>query len=511
MSPTASLPSPVTPHRLMIIITIMMAAVLEVLDSTIVNVSLPSMMPALSANANQITWVLTAYVVASAIMLPLTGFMSNMLGRKRMMFLNITGFMLSSLASGMATSLSAMVLFRCIQGASGAALIPLSQSILRETFPLHEQGKAMAIWGLGIMMAPVFGPTLGGYITEDFNWRWIFYINIPVCLTALVLTHFFIPQTRVIKQHLDTLGLILMVIGIGCLQLFLDQGNDKNWFESHTILLLCLLSIIGIIGFLFRCLFCRPPLIDLSLYKNRNFSIASLIMLTFSGCLFGVLTLEPILLEHVFHYPIITTGWVLAPLGLASAIGMVSASFLMRRCSVKWLLTIGLALASLSAMRLAALSPMTSMHYFLITNALLGLGMGLIMVPLSTYALATIERGALTEGSGLFAYSRMLGTSIGISLLSTLVSEESQINWNTLSAHINRFSDPLQHWLALQHEHLFNPMAIEKLARIVNEGATLQAFIDAYYAVAIAFLLLIPWVWFFHLVDLRKNAPLSAH
>lgn len=494
----------------LIILTIMLTAVLEVLDSTIVNVALPSMMPALSADQDQITWVLTAYVVASAIMLPLTGFLSNRLGRKRMIMMCITGFMISSFLCGLTTSIDQIVLFRIFQGAFGASLIPLSQATLRESFPLNQQGKAMAIWGMGIMMAPVFGPTLGGYITQDLSWRWIFYLNIPICLAGIALTAWVIPNTEKIKQKIDYVGLALMITGVAALQIFLDQGNEKGWLSSHFILALMLLSAAGIILFLLRSAHHKNPVINFSIYRNKNFSISNIIMACFAGGLFGMLTVQPIMLENVFHYPIITTGLVLSPLGLGSAIGMTLASILMNRMDAKWLIGAGLAGLCLGAAMFCRISADTSMIYFIMPNFIQGFAMGLIMVPMSTYALATVNPNHMAEAAGLFAYSRMLGTSVGISLISTIISRQGQTVWNNLVGHINRFNPALQHWLKIQHQSLNSPIAIQKLGQLVSAQSSLQAFVDAYYAIAIVFALLIPLVLFFDYVDLSQ-AEVVAH
>jgi MFS transporter, DHA2 family, multidrug resistance protein len=493
----------------LIILTVMLAAVLEVLDGTIVNVALPSMMPALSADQNQITWVLTAYVVASAIMLPLTGFLSNRLGRKRMMVTCVTGFMLSSFLCGMTGTIDQMVFFRIFQGAFGAALIPLSQATLRESFPLNKQGKAMAIWGMGIMMAPVFGPTLGGFITQDMNWRWIFYLNIPICLSAIALTVWVIPNSEKIKQKIDYFGLGLMVIGIGMLQIFLDQGNSKSWFSSNFILIIAIISALCIIGFLIRTYKHKTPVITLWLYKNRNFAIASVIMACFAGGLFGMLTVQPIMLERVFNYPIITTGLVMAPLGIGSGFGMVLVSIIMNKISVKWIIATGLFGCALGASMFYHVSPDASMMYFIIPNYIQGFSMGLIMVPISTYALVTISKKNMAEAAGLFAYSRMLGTSVGISLISTLISRQTQVNWHDLGGHINRFSQNLTHWLTLQHTTLHNPHTVAQLAAIVGHQASLQAFINTYFAIALVFVLLIPLAFFFEPVDLTSSEMIA--
>ncbi|MCB1827473.1 MAG: DHA2 family efflux MFS transporter permease subunit, partial [Coxiellaceae bacterium] len=238
--------------RWLVIVTIMLVAILEVLDSTIVNVALPNMMPALGANQEEITWVLTAYVVASAMMIPLTGFLNRRIGHRQLLMVNIIGFMVSSFLCGTAQSLTMMVMFRLFQGGFGAALIPLSQAILRETFPLEEQGKAMAIWGIGIMAAPVLGPTLGGFITQHASWRWVFYINAPICLFSLILTALVIKPTKPGNEKMDWFSVALMFTGIGAMQVVLDQGNTKGWFSSNFILALSIISVLTIVSFIWR-------------------------------------------------------------------------------------------------------------------------------------------------------------------------------------------------------------------------------------------------------------------
>lgn len=490
--------------RWLIIVTIMFVAILEVLDSTIVNVALPSMMPSLGADQSQITWVLTSYVVASAVILPLTGFLTARFGQRRLLFINITGFMLSSVLCGIATSLPEMVILRLMQGAFGATLIPLSQAILRQSFPLEEQGKAMAIWGLGIMAAPVFGPTLGGFITEYASWRWIFYINGPLCLLALFMTYLAVPQTKTEKQKIDYFGIALMFAGIGALQVFLDTGNSHSWFSSNYIVMMMVAFIICITFFLWRCLSLRKPVINLRLFKDRNFSLSCIALTIFAGAMFGGLTLLPILLETLFHYTSMLAGLTMSPMGLASAVGMVIAAQLMNRINVKYLLVTGIISCAFASFKIAALSLNATQGDFLTACAFEGFGMGLFMVPLATYALATIAKPAITEASGLFSYARMLGTSLGISLLSTIVSREAQINWNQLGANISIFNDNLRLWAQQAKMHLSSPITHAVLQEQLGRQAMMIAFIDAFWLIGIAFLILVP------VVLLMKNISLSG-
>lgn len=481
-------------QKTLIIITIMLVAVLEVLDSTIVNVALPSMMPSLSANENQITWILTSYVVAAAMMLPLTGFLSQRLGIKKLLIIDITGFMLSSFLCGTADQLNIMIIYRLLQGGFGAALIPLSQSILRSTFSSKEQAMAMGIWGLGVMAAPVFGPTLGGYIVAHSSWRWIFYLNAPICLLGLLMTIAIIPNSKTYPQKIDYLGVFFMFTGIACLQIFLDQGNSNNWFQSDYILLLAIISLFCTTLFVIRSFSHPTPVITLSIFKNWNFSLCTLLLAAFCGCLFGFVTLQPIMLENLFHYTPMLAGKTMIAIGLSSAVCMLIAPVLMKKINVKIILTIGLLFCAIAAFFFSKLSLSASQHYFIIGNLLFGTGLGFFIVPLTTYSLATLPQKNITEAAGLFTYGRMLGTSIGVSLLSTLVSRQTQTNWLQLGAHISLFNNNLRLWLNQQHLSIHNPLAMSELKMTLLSQASMISFLDAYYLMSILFIIFIPFV-----------------
>jgi DHA2 family multidrug resistance protein len=503
-------PADLASKRWLIVLTIMMLAILEVLDSTIVNVSLPAMMASLGADQSQVTWVLTSYVVASAIVLPITGFLTNRFGQKKFLFICASGFMISSLLCGASQSLIEMVIFRILQGAFGASLIPISQAILRQTFPLEEQGKAMAIWGLGIMAAPVFGPTLGGYITEYASWRWIFYINLPLCLVGLFLIRAVIPDTKKIKASIDKFGLFLMVIGVGALQVFLDKGNDNGWFSSNMILALAVICVLSLTFFIIRCVKQKHPVVNLKLYKNRNFAISCLMMLGFTGMMFGFISLAPIMLQHLFGYTAIQAGLNTMPMGIASGVAMATASAMMKRVNVKVIITIGLICCFIGAFRYSHCNLDVGQHHFWINNIFLGFGMGNFMVPISTYSLATISEEHTTEASGLFSYSRMLGTSIGISLLSTLVSRMTQVSWHSLTGNVTHFNNNLTLWLQHQHLRSLSGPALARLSSQISSQASMIAFVDAFKVISIVFLLLIPLVWLLKSVKLDGNSP-GAH
>lgn len=487
-----------------IIITIMLVAILEVLDSTIVNVALPKMMATLGANSDQITWVLTSYVVASAMMLPLTGFLNQRFGQRYFLLVCISGFMVSSFLCGFSTSLTEMVIFRLMQGMFGASLIPLSQAILRQSFPLEKQGNAMAIWGIGIMSAPVFGPTLGGWITEHASWQWIFYINVPVCLVALTLTFLFIKQTERILQKIDWPGILMMFIGIGALQIFLDKGNSSNWFDSNFILLLAILSGLFILLFIYRSLTQPKPAVKLAIFQDRNFALSSLMLALFAGSVFAAITLEPILLESLFNYPAVTAGMTMGPSGIASAIAMIISSQLMTRINVKYLLIVAVFCSAFGILHLSTLSLSATEMNFVVANAFFGFGMGLFMVPLTTYSLVTIKKNEITEAAGLFSYSRMLGTSIGISLFSTFVARQTQANWNILGGSINVYNPNLNLWLQHMKLTLSNPVSSQILGLELHRQSMMLAFNYAFQTIALVLLLLIPCILLLKRLDLKS-------
>jgi DHA2 family multidrug resistance protein len=401
------------------------------------------------------------------------------------MQLAITGFMISSGLCGLSQSMDQMLLLRICQGLSGAALIPLSQSILFEVYPPEGQVKAMAIWGLGIMTAPVMGPTIGGYIVSYSSWRWIFYINLPICMLSLILCHFVIPIGKIKKRNIDFNALIYMVFGIGALQLFLDQGNSKSWFESHFIIICLIIAITGITGFIIRSFNQPKPLVHLHLLSQRNFTISSLLMLIFCGCMFGTLAMQPIMLSSLFGYPTITIGLAMAPRGFASAFGMVLSPMLAKRLQPKWLISMGLLLCAYGTFQMSRWTLETSLIGMIEPSLWQGLGMGLFMVPISTGALSHLPKDKVTEGSGLFSYARMLGTSIGISLLSTLITRQTQIQWHNLSDHITPFSTNLRTWFLHMHLAPNTPKSITQLSQTIYQQASFMAYVNAFFILSI--------------------------
>ena len=471
-------------ERWMITFTVMLVAVIEVLDMTVVNVSLDQMSGSFGATTEQITWVLTAYIVSSAIMMPLSGRLVQLFGRRTLLLITITGFLAASIMCGVSTSLGEIVLFRTLQGLFGASLVPISQYVLRDIFPPQEQGKAMAIWGLGIMVAPVMGPTLGGYITQHFDWRWIFYINVPVCVVGLILTLSFIPETKREKIKIDWVGLILMAIGIGCLQVFLDRGNQDDWLQSNFILTLAITSFVALTFFIIRGIYKPDNIVKLQLFKERNFTASTM-------GLFGIIALQPMMLERLLNYPTEVAGLAMGPRGIASACAMMVIGPLARKVSARKLVTIGI-LASLYG-TWGMMHYTIDMSFWDVVKPTLwqGVGLGFVMIPLSTVAFDYLDKRDTAEASGLFSFGRSLGMSIGISILGTIATNLTQINWNRLGGFLNPFNPQFVAWAQQQHMNIHDPMAIQLAARTLGQQANMVAYLDAFKAVFVLLVIML--------------------
>lgn len=487
--------------QIIITISVMLVAIIEVLDMTIVNVALPPMMGALGANSDEITWVLTAYIVSSAIVMPLTGLLVKLVGRRTLLMINITGFMITSLLCGLSVSLTEMVFLRTLQGIFGASLIPLSQYILRDTYPPKEHGHAMAIWGVGIMVAPVLGPTLGGYITSWLNWRWIFFINVPVCIVAFSLTLFNITETAREYIRIDWYGLALMVIGIGCLQIVLDRGNTSGWFSSNFILIMSIAAAIGLLTFIHKGVHDKENIINLMLFRYRNFWLCCTILLIYSMGIIGMISVQPILLENLFNYNAQTAGLAMAPRALASALTMIAAGFLTDKIDNRWMIFTGVGLTAIGSYLTAHINLHTSFDLFAWYGFIQGLGMGLVFTPLSTLALSEMAGKEMAEGAGLFSFSRSIGSSIGISILSTTISRETQVNWHQLGGHLVTTQYNFQRWLQLKGMSIHNPQDVHQIAQKLHQQATMVAFVDTFWLVTLSSALLLPFVFFL------KRAP----
>jgi MFS transporter, DHA2 family, multidrug resistance protein len=495
--------------KYLIVVSVMLVTFMELLDMTIVNVALPPMMGQLGADSDQITWVLTSYIVSSAIVMPLTGFLVDTFGRRRLLLIAIAGFLVSSMMCGLSVTLDEILFFRVLQGVFGAVLVPLSQYILRDSFPKEEQGMAMAFWGVGVMVAPVLGPTLGGYITENLTWRWVFYINVPVCIVAFFLTMQVIKETPRKMPKLDIIGLLLMIGGVGCLQVFLDRGNSVGWFTSKFIQVMVLITVICLTTFLIRGIRKRDNIINLKLFLNRNFSLSTLLFTLFSIGIISTISVQPLLLENLLGYTAESAGLVMAPRGIAAAVSMFIAGMISNRFDPRWILCAGILISGLGTYYMSDINTQTSFAVIALQGAVQGFGMGFFFVPIAALALSTLSEKDMAEGSGLFSFGRNVGCSIGISLISTIITQETQINWNQLGGHLQASSYNLQRYMQIKHLVANQPESIKQLAGTLLKQASMISFIDAFWIVAVSFVFILPLVYFLQ----KPKGPLniSAH
>lgn len=504
---TLSLYQSITPTtRLLITIVVMAATLMQVIDTTIVNVALPHMQGSLGASADEITWTLTSYLVASAIFMPLTGYFTDLLGRKRYLIISIAGFTLVSALCGASTSLVELVLFRLLQGIFGAGLVPISQAILTDIYPPEERGKAMAIWGVGVMVGPILGPTIGGYLTEVTTWRWTFYVNIPVGIFTLLLSGV-IPDTLKKIRQMDWMGLGLLSLGIGGLQYVLDRGNQADWFGSTEICLISYLALAGFFGFLLHSMNNKKQAVfDLAIFKDRNFAVSSILLCIFGLGLYGMMVIQPMMLESLFDYPALTTGFMMAPRGISGMISMIIVGKLIARVDPRWLIMLGILLSVLGMSigtyySIDNISPAWLVYPLLIQ----GFGLGMVFVPLSYIAYSTLPAHLRTEAAGLFSLLRTIGSSIGISIAITIYTRKSQLFWNQLIGFIQPYNQALQSYLNPLHLTPQQPLAAAVVTSEIARQASMLAFINVFAVIIVCFLAMLPLVFILKRVKSEPN------
>src|SRR5712671_5504000 len=417
----------------LIAVSVMLATFMEVLDTTVVNVSLPHIAGSLSVSIDEATWALTSYLVANAIILPMTGWLASVFGRKNLLMISVVGFTVASFLCGLAPTLGSLIFFRIVQGATGGALQPLSQAVLLEAFPPKDRGKAMAFWGLGIVVAPMLGPVLGGWLTDSYSWRWVFYINIPIGIIALLMTQTFVFDPPYIKRRaggIDYWGMGLLVVGIGALQIMLDKGQEEDWFSSHFIVILAVLAAIGLIGFVIRELNAEHPIVDLRVFRYRTYAAGVFLMTVLGFVLYGSTVLVPLMLQTLLGYPAVRAGIVMLPRGLGSFIAMPLVGLLMSKIEPRRLLAAGVLISSLSFWKFSHLSLDVGYWDFFIPLIIQGSAMGLLFVPLTTITNDPIPKEEIGNATSLFNLMRNIGASIGIASVTTILSRNQQKHIN---------------------------------------------------------------------------------
>ena len=480
------------PHKGLITVSIMLGTVMQVLDTTIANVALPSMTGDLGASPDTINWVLTSYIVAAAIMTPLTGWISDRIGRKEFFLISIAGFVAASVACAGAWSLSSMVFFRLMQGVFGAAIVPLSQTFLLDINPRERHGQAMAMWGAGIMVGPIIGPTLGGWLTESFNWRWVFLINLPVGILALLGCMAYLPGLPKRRRSFDFFGFAMLALGIGALQLMLDRGGEVDWFASWEVWIELAVALSGFWVFVVHILSAKAPFVDPRMFADQNFAAALVFIFIIGVILLASLALLPPMLAHIFGYPTITTGLVMAPRGVGTMISMILVGRLVRVIDARILVTAGLSLTAYSLYMMTGFSPQMDSALIIESGIVQGLGLGLVFVPLSTVAFATLPPIHRTDATALFSLTRNIGSSIGISIVTLFLTRNIQINHTELSAFINPFNDKLTR---IVPQDALGPKVLQVIDGMVNQQAAMIAYVDDFKLVMIITLAAIPLVF----------------
>ncbi|HEY7990855.1 MAG TPA: DHA2 family efflux MFS transporter permease subunit [Stellaceae bacterium] len=482
--------------RLLLTGSLMAATFMQALDTTIANVALPHMEGSLSATQDQITWILTSYIVAAAIMTPLTGWLAGRFGRKRVLLISVAGFVLSSALCGIAISLPQMVIYRLLQGVSGAALVPISQAVLLDTYPTSKHGQAMAMWGLGVTLAPVVGPVLGGWLTDDYSWRWVFYINVPIGILAFFGLLTSVKDSPRIKRNFDFFGFGVLSVGVGALQMMLDRGEIKDWFNSPEIIVEAALAGFGFYFFVVRMVTAKHPFLSLALFKDRNFVTGNMFIFVVGIILFATLVLVPPLFQGLMNYPVITTGLIMAPRGVGTMLSMVLVGRVAGKIDPRILIGFGFALSALSLWQMMGFDLQMDEWPVIWSGLTQGFGVGFAYVSLSSVSFATLPPQYRAEGTAFFNLMRNLGSSIGISAVQALLTENTQ----TMHSSLSRFISPYNP--ALHGFDLHSTQTLAQLNGLITSQAAMVAYNDDFKIMMILSLLTIPF-----LIFLRVKAP----
>jgi DHA2 family multidrug resistance protein len=485
-------------NRTAITFCVILATLMQALDTTIANVALPYMQGSVSASQDQIDWVLTSYIVAAAIMTPPTGYLAGRFGLKRLFLVSVAGFTVASMLCGMSQSLLQIVLFRILQGLFGAALVPLSQTVLMNINSPERQGSAMALWGVAVMAGPVLGPVLGGWLTEAYSWRYVFYINLPIGVLAFLGMTTFLPETtRNATAKLDWFGFGTLSLTIAALQVMLDRGEQLDWFGSGEIVTEAVIGASAFYLFLVHTFTAQEPFVRPSLFRDRNFTAGIIFIAIVGLTYYASLALQPPYLQNLMNYPIVTAGLVLGPRGVGTMGAMLVVGKLTGRVDTRLLLGIGLGLTAWSFYAMTGWTPDVSQMTIVIVGVIQGIGLGFIFVPLSVVTLSTLSPELRAEGAGIYSLSRNIGSSAGISVVNSLLTTNTQINHAEIAQHVtsvNRmFEDPMI-------AQLWNPATAAgraALDAVVTRQAQIIAYIDDYKLLMIATLLVIPLLMVF--------------
>ena len=507
-------------NKWLVAFTVILPTFIEVMDTSVVNVSLPHIQGSLSAGVDEVTWVLTSYLVSNAVIIPITGWLAGIFGRKRYLIFSVVLFTLSSIACGASTSLGMLVVSRIFQGIGGGGLQPLSQAILLETFPQREHGQAMAVFGMGVIFAPILGPVLGGWITESWTWRWVFYINIPAGILAIFLIGLFIfdpPYIRRSRGSVDYWGLFFLSVGLGCLQIVLDKGEREDWFHSDFILVLAAIAMVALVAFILVELRSRNPVVNLRVFRDQTFTAGNIIMFTGFFAFFGSIVLLPLYLQQLMGYTALWAGLILGPGGITAMLSMPIIGIMMRKgVSARALLAAGLAFSAAALWMMSGFNLEAGFSAIAWPRVVQGFGMGLFFVPLSAATYVNISRKDMGNATSVFNLLRNLGGSFGVAFSTTVLAQRSQFHQAILTGHVTPFSPALREYAHRLH-HLFPGLplslhdrspALAALYGEVRRQAAMLAFNDTFWICAWITAVLIPLTFLIR-TSPRKDPGLS--
>jgi MFS transporter, DHA2 family, multidrug resistance protein len=474
-------------HRGIITVLVLLAAMMQTLDTTIVNVALPYVQGSVATSPDQIDWVLTAYITAAAIMTPPTGFLVARFGLKRLFIVSTIGFTLASMLCGLADSLTQIVIFRIVQGAFGAAMIPLSQTVLLTIYPKERHGFAMALFGLGVVVGPVLGPVLGGWLTEYYTWRYVFYINVPLGIIAFLGMVMFLPEgPRNGPQKFDWFGFSTLSLAIGAFQILLDRGEIKDWFGSSEIVIEALVAGSAIYLFLVHTFTAQRPFIRPALFRDRNFTAGVIFSIIAFITLYASLALQPPYLQDLMNYPVLTAGLVMGPRGVGTMVATMIVGRFVGKVDTRLLLAVGLGLSAWAFYIMTGWTPDVSEQSIVIAGLVQGAGFGVLFVPMSAVTLSTLAPEDRAEGASVFSLSRSLGSSVGISAFTALLTTNTEINHANISAYVTPVNRAFENPTVTQFLSPFTAAGRAALDALVTQQAQIVAYIDDYKLLLIA-------------------------
>jgi DHA2 family multidrug resistance protein len=506
----------------LITLTVMLAVFMEVLDTSIANIALPHIAGGLSATPEEATWVLTSYLVANAIVLPMTGWLGNFFGRKRVLLSCLVMFSIASVLCGLAWDLPTLVMARILQGLGGGAMVPIAQSIMLESHPRQKRGAAMAVFAQGVVVAPILGPTLGGWITDSYSWRWIFYINVPVGIFAVLMAKWLVEDPPYIKRDreatIDYIGFALLAVWLATLQIVLDKGQEADWFGAEWVRWFTFASVVSFVSFIWWEFQTDHPLVDLHVFKNRNFSIGLILMTSLAAILYGTTAQLPLFLQTLMGYPALQAGYAMSPRGVAAFFTTFLVGRLVGRVRNRWLLCVGFVTLGYSSFLLAGISLDVNMGSVIWPSVVNGIAISFIFVPLTTTTMSQLGQAQIANASGLYNLMRNLGGSIGIAFVTTMLARGAQVHQALMVGHLTPTDPAYAQRLAgakkLLSQHA-DPVTATRQAynavyALLDQQAHVWAFVDNFFLFGVLALAGLPLVFLFKRVQNAKKPPAAA-